>query len=225
MERSKGEWLSARIRCGSHHVDRANIFPVERELVMWLGRYGAPMLFVAQVFGIFGLPIPDELLLTVAGALVRKGLLRGSSIASAAIAGCLSGISLSYAVGRLVDVTVLHARFNRHQAAIDRAQAWFRRFGGWLLAFGYFIPGVRHVTAIVAGSSSLDYPAFALYAYPGGVLWCAVFLMLGYYAGDRWQEVARRAQSNAALAAAVLACIVAAYAMVRFAAERRRLHQ
>ena len=76
---------------------------MERELVTWLGRYGAPMLFVAQVFGIFGLPIPDELLLTVAGALVRKGLLHGSSIATAAVAGCLSGITLSYAMGRLVD--------------------------------------------------------------------------------------------------------------------------
>jgi hypothetical protein len=46
---------------------------MERQLVEWLVRYGAPMLFFAQVFGIFGLPIPDELLLTLAGALVRKG--------------------------------------------------------------------------------------------------------------------------------------------------------
>jgi len=208
--------------CGSHHV-RANIFGVERELVTWLVRYGAPLLFFAQVFGIFGLPIPDELLLTVAGALVRKGLLRGPSIATAAIAGCLSGISLSYAVGRFVDGTVLHTRFNRHRAAIDRAQAWFRRFGGWLLTFGYFIPGVRHVTAIVAGSSRLDYPGFALYAYPGGVFWCTVFLMLGYYAGDRWQEAARRVQSNAAFAAAALVCLVAAYALIRLTAELKRL--
>jgi len=196
---------------------------LERELAAWLVGYGAPLLFFAQVFGIFGLPIPDELLLTVAGALVRKGLLRGSSIATAAVAGCLSGISLSYVVGRVVDAAVLHARFQRHQDAINRAQAWFRRFGGWLLAFGYFIPGVRHVTAIVAGSSSLDFRGFALYAYPGGVLWCAVFLMLGYYAGDRWQDVAYTARSNAAVAAAVVACVGAGYVLIRLAAQRRRV--
>jgi membrane protein DedA with SNARE-associated domain len=197
--------------------------PVERELVDWLIRYGAPLLFFAQVFGIFGLPIPDEFLLTVAGALVRKGTLRGTSIAIAAIAGCLSGISLSYVVGRLVDVKVLHRRFRRHQAAIERAQAWFRRFDSWLLAFGYFIPGVRHVTAILAGSSSLEYREFALYAYSGGVLWCAVFLLLGYYAGDHWQEVVDKVRSNVAFDAAVLAGAIALYVLVRFAAERRRL--
>ena len=196
---------------------------LERQLVAWLAGYGAPLLFFAQVFGISGLPIPDELLLTVAGALVRKGLLHGSSIATAAVAGCLSGITLSYAMGRLVDAAVLHARFHRHQDAIDRTQEWFRRFGGWLLAFGYFIPGVRHVTAVVAGSSSLAYRGFALYAYPGGVLWCAVFLMLGYYAGDRWEEVARSARSNAAVAAAVVACIGAGLALIRLTIERRRL--
>jgi len=171
---------------------------VERELVSWLIRYGTPLLFFAQVFGIIGVPIPDELLLTVAGALVRKGLLRGSPTAFAAIAGCLSGITVSYAIGRIVDVAVLHGHIHRHQPAIDRAQAWFRRFGSWLITFGYFIPGVRHVTAILAGSSCLGYRVFALYAYPGGVLWCAVFLSLGYYAGDRWQDVAAHARSNAA---------------------------
>ena len=196
---------------------------LERQLVSWLVGYGAPLLFFAQVFGIFGLPIPDELLLTVAGALIRKGMLRGSTITTAAVAGCLSGITLSYALGRVVDAAVLHARLHRHQDAIDRAQEWFCRFGGWLLAFGYFIPGVRHVTAIVAGSSSLDYRGFALYAYPGGALWCAVFLLLGYYAGDRWEEVARGARSNAAVAAAVVVCIGAAYVLIRTVNEHRRL--
>jgi membrane protein DedA with SNARE-associated domain len=196
---------------------------VERELVTWLVRYGAPLLFFAQVLGIFGLPIPDELLLTVAGALIKKGDLNGSSIAIAAVAGCLTGISLSYVLGRLVDVKVLKKRFHHHRAAIERAQAGFRRFDSWLLAFGYFIPGVRHVTAILAGSSSLSYREFALYAYSGGVLWCSAFLMLGYYAGDHWQDAVATVRSNLAFAAVVVAGSVAMYVVVRFTAERGRL--
>ena len=153
------------------------------------------MLFFAQVFGIFGLPIPDELLLTIAGALVASGRLNPFSTAAAAVSGCLTGITLSYAVGRWVGLHVVRARFTRHHDAIERAQGLFRRFGGWLLAFGYFIPGVRHVTAIIAGSGCLDYRTFVAYAYPGGTLWCAVFLGLGYVAGDRWPEVVHAARS------------------------------
>jgi len=195
---------------------------MDRELVNWLVRFGAPLLFFAQVFGIFGLPIPDELLLTVAGALAASGRLNLSSIVIAAVTGCLTGISLSYAVGRWVGLPVLRSRFKSHHDAIERAQNWFRRFGGWLLTFGYFIPGVRHVTAILAGSGCLSYRKFVAYAYPGGALWCAVFLGLGYFAGDRWPEVARAARTHLSQAALVGAAAVATYAAVRVAAERRR---
>jgi membrane protein DedA with SNARE-associated domain len=195
---------------------------VDRELVAWLVRYGAPLLFFAQVFGIFGVPIPDELLLTVAGALAASGRLSLSSTVAAAVTGCLTGITLSYAVGRWVGLPVLRARFKRHHDAIERAQNWFRRFGGWLLTFGYFIPGVRHVTAIAAGSGCLDYRTFAAYAYPGGVLWCAVFLGIGYFAGDRWAEVAHAARTHVARAALIAAGAVAVYGVVRVVAEQRR---
>jgi membrane protein DedA with SNARE-associated domain len=195
---------------------------VDRELVAWLVRFGAPLLFFAQVFGIFGLPIPDELLLTIAGALAASGRLSLAATGAAAVTGCLTGITLSYGVGRWVGQPVLHARFKHHRQAIDRAQNWFRRFGGWLLTFGYFIPGVRHVTAIVAGSGCLEYRTFVAYAYPGGVLWCAVFLGLGYFAGDRWPEVVHAVRRHLAQAALIAAGVLTAYAVARIAAERRR---
>jgi membrane protein DedA with SNARE-associated domain len=195
---------------------------MEREFVAWLIRYGAPLLFFAQVFGIFGLPIPDELLLTIAGTLVGNGRLGPFSTVAAAVAGCLTGITLSYAVGRWVGAPVLRSRFVSHHDAVDRAQNWFRRFGGWLLTFGYFIPGVRHVTAIIAGSGCLSYRTFAAYAYPGGILWCAVFLGLGYFAGDRWPSVARAARTHFSQAALIAAAAVVVYAAFRVAAERRR---
>jgi membrane protein DedA with SNARE-associated domain len=196
---------------------------VERQFTEWLVRYGAPMLFVAQVFGIFGLPVPDELLLTLAGALIAKGVLHGSSTITAAIAGCLTGITLSYLVGRVIGIAVLSRVFARHLAHLERAQAMFRRFGGWLLAFGYFVPGVRHVTAIAAGAGCLNYSSFAVYAYAGGTLWCTVFLALGYFAGDRWQMVARTARLHAAGWGAVVICAVVAFALAHLAIQRQRI--
>jgi len=195
---------------------------VERELVNWLIRLGAPLLFFAQAFGIFGVPIPDELLLTIAGALIASGRLNLLSTVAAAFLGCVTGITMSYALGRWVGLPVLHARFRSHREAIERAQELFRQFGGWLLTFGYFIPGVRHVTAIAAGSSSLGYNRFAAYAYPGGLLWCSVFLCLGYFAGDRWPEVARAVRTHASRLALVVAAVLAAYVLIRIVADRRR---
>jgi membrane protein DedA with SNARE-associated domain len=56
------------------------------------------------------------------------------------------------------------------------------------LTIGYFVPGVRHVIAIVAGSSGLEYRTFALFAYAGALFWTGIFITAGYYLGEQWQE-------------------------------------
>src|SRR5205809_816430 len=115
---------------------------MDPRLLDLLVRYGAPMLFLAQMLGIFGVPIPDEILLTIAGALVRRGTLDGSSTLVAAIAGSITGMTLSYVLGRAVCARALQRIPGLHAAAIDRAREWFKRSGKWLLTFGYFVPGV-----------------------------------------------------------------------------------
>jgi membrane protein DedA with SNARE-associated domain len=193
---------------------------VASDVTAWLVRYGAPVLFFAQVCGIVGVPIPDELLLTVAGALVARGVMHGPSTAFAALAGCLAGITVSYTIGRVIGATVLERRARRHAWAVNRARRYFERFGTWLLTFGYFIPGVRHLTAIIAGSGRLEYRTFAAYAYPGGALWCTVFLSIGYYAGDRWPDAVKTAQANLTLLALGIGGAIMAYALLRRRATR-----
>ena len=195
---------------------------MEHNLLTWLARYGAPLLFFAQVLGIIGLPIPDELLLTIAGALIAQGKLSAVPTAIAALAGCLTGITISYLLGRLLGMTLLKRWFMRHEWAVERAHRWLHRFGGWLLAFGYFIPGVRHLTAITAGSGELEYRTFAAYAYPGGAVWCSVFLSLGYFAGDRWHEVLEAAHEHSALFAVVIVGVLAIFFLVRALVERTK---
>ncbi|HTY37004.1 MAG TPA: VTT domain-containing protein, partial [Bacteroidota bacterium] len=64
---------------------------------------------------------------------------------------------------------------------------WFDKIGKWTLTIGYFIPGVRHFTALIAGASQLQYPSFALFAYSGGFVWSLTFITLGYYLGETWR--------------------------------------
>jgi membrane protein DedA with SNARE-associated domain len=186
---------------------------VERHLLDWLVRYGTPVLFMAQLLGIFGLPIPDELLLTIAGMLVRKGQLHLVPTLVAAITGCVAGITISYVLGRSVGLATLQRVLHVHEESLVRAQAWFRRFGCWLLAFGYFIPGVRHVTALAAGSTPLEYSTFSRYAYPGAVLWSSLFLALGYFGGDRAHEMLGVLRRHLTIVAAVLVVLAGAHTM------------
>ena len=130
---------------------------MEHTLLDWLARFGPSVLFFAQIFGIFGIPVPDELLLTLAGVLVRHGELNGPVTLLATYAGCGGGVTFSFVLGRTAGAAALRHRVLRSSGAgLNRAERWFKRFGLWLLAFSYFVPGVRHVSAITAGAASLD---------------------------------------------------------------------
>ncbi len=144
---------------------------MEQAVASWLSDFGAPALFVLLAIGVVGLPLPDETLLALAGVLIGRGRLHPVTAAAAAIGGAMTGITLSYGLGRFAGLPLLlryGSRVHVDTAVITRVRAWFDRFGKWLLVGGYFIPGVRHVTAILAGTSKLSVGTFMAFAYAGG---------------------------------------------------------
>ena len=92
---------------------------------------------------------------------------------------------------------------------------WFERIGRWSLFFGYYIAGVRHFTAMVAGASELEYPRFAAFAYSGAFMWVGTFLSLGYVIGDRWQAASEQAHIYLLRVAIVIGVMLAIYLLVR----------
>jgi membrane protein DedA with SNARE-associated domain len=188
---------------------------MDRHLVDLLARHGAALIFLVQMLGIVGLPIPGELLLTVAGALIRSGELNRSATIAAAIAGSLAGITSSYFLGRMVGLRVLRRFSALNGTFVDRGHAWFTRSGKWLLAFGSFVPGVRHLTPIAAGSASLDFRAFAAYAYPGAMAWSITFVAVGYYTGDHWEHAAVLLRAHLLAVSIVFAALAIGYVFVR----------
>jgi membrane protein DedA with SNARE-associated domain len=156
-----------------------------------IAHYGYAGLFVMLALAIAFLPIPGETLLVIAGVLAARGKLHLALAAAASVAGCAAGISFSYGLGRTAAAPLI-ARYGRYvhitPEYIERVHAWFQKTGEWILTFGYFVPGVRHFTALVAGMSRLEYRTFALFAYPGAFLWVGTFMGLGYFLGDNWES-------------------------------------
>lgn len=193
--------------------------------MQWVAAYGAGALFGLLVLGVFGLPVPDETLLTFTGVLVREGHLGFAAAWSAAALGSMCGISLSYTLGRMVGITLVprYGKWLRITPAhLRRVEQWMEHGGKWTLMFGYFVPGVRHLTAIVAGSSALPPRIFVTFAYTGAALWSLAFISLGWYVGERWEAVLHTLHRHLAVATAVAIVIVAVYAVIHARWLRRR---
>jgi membrane protein DedA with SNARE-associated domain len=159
----------------------------------WVAEHGYGALYLLLALGVIGLPIPDETLLVFTGYLIFRGNLHPVGAFAAAVAGAWTGISGSYVLGRTLGAGAVH-RYGKYirftEARLAQVHRWFEHAGHWTLFFGYYIAGVRHFTAVVAGMSKLEYPTFIAYAWTGGAVWVGTFLTMGYLLGENWRQVA-----------------------------------
>jgi len=191
---------------------------MEQHVFAWIAHYGYPAIFCLLMLGIVGLPIPDETLLTFTGYLIFAHHLRPAAAFATVLAGTMCGITMSYVLGRTFGLALIH-RFGKYihltEERLAKAHGFFERVGHWSLTFGYFVPGVRHLTAYAAGVSYTAPHVFAMFAYLGAFLWSASFVTLGYLLGDRWHEVSERIHHNLVLAACAGGLVIGLYLVWR----------
>lgn len=199
---------------------------MENAVLQWVATYGYFAIFGLLTCGIVGVPVPDEFLLTGCGFLIYRGDLHAVPVFFSALGGSMCGITCSYIIGRTLGWKFLHSRAGRllhiREEQIRWVHDWFNRIGHWALAIGYFIPGVRHFTAIVAGTSKLEYHGFAAFAYGGAVLWVSTFLFLGYHFGPNWEQIIASVEHNLTIASIAAGVLIIAYAAYLYARRRRR---
>jgi membrane protein DedA with SNARE-associated domain len=199
---------------------------LENTVLQWVATYGYVAIFSLLVVGIVGLPVPDEFLLTGCGFLIYQGNLQPIPTFCSALAGSMSGITCSYILGRTFGWKVLHSRFGKMlHVTDDRIRVihdWFDRIGHWALMIGYFVPGVRHFTAIVAGTSKLEYRSFALFAYAGAAVWVSTFLFIGHHFGKEWQQILAVVEHHLKLASIIGGILIAAYIAGHFYYLKRK---
>jgi LPXTG-motif cell wall-anchored protein len=191
---------------------------------LFLAQYGYFAIFALLMLGIVGPLIPDETILVLSGIAVHRGQLTMLGTIGVAFAGSLCGITLSYTLGRTGAIYVLerYGPLNRWVGRhLPDVEKWFHRYGKWTLFFGYFIAGLRHFTALTAGMSKLSPGVFMLYAYPGGLIWVICFVAIGYYVGAEWEQLARRLDRGALIAAGAIALAALAAWYLRRRKQRR----
>ena len=191
---------------------------MEQAVASWLSAFGAPALFALLALGVVGLPLPDETLLALAGVLMGRGRLHPAAATLAAIGGAMTGITLSYGLGRFAGLPLLlryGSPLHVDTVLVTRVERWFEKAGKWLLTGGYFIPGVRHVTAIVAGASKLPVGTFMAFAYAGAVLWVSCFLTIGYVLGDEWRGLVGDLHRHLLIVGLMVVAVAGGYAAIR----------
>jgi membrane-associated protein len=135
---------------------------------------GDSLLFTAGFLASGPSSVPDELHLSLPLLLV------GCFVAAVA------GDQVGYLMGRRVGPAIFRRPDSRFfkQDNVDKAQAFFDKYGAKTIVLARFVPVVRTFAPIVAGVSRMNYRTFVTFNVVGGFAWSIGITLLGYFLGQ-----------------------------------------
>jgi membrane protein DedA with SNARE-associated domain len=198
------------------------------DLLLLIEQYGYIALYCLLAVGIVGLPVPDEILMTTVGSLTSTGgpLTFGKTFA-VSFAGAMSGMLVSYYLGKSVGKPFLY-KYGKWvkltPKRLEKAEGWFKKYGLWTVMFGYYVPGVRHFTCYLAGVSNVVLWRYLLFAGSGAFIWCLSFLALGHFIGANAAQIMELVHHYLGMTFAIVA-VLAAIVLYLYIRYRRKQAQ
>jgi membrane protein DedA with SNARE-associated domain len=160
-------------------------------------QYGYVAVFLLMLAESACIPIPSEVIMLFGGALAA-GAYPGAhptliGIVLAGVLGNVAGSYIAWAVGRYAGQPAVRRwgrRFGVRGHDIDRATAWFDRYGSAAVLFGRMVPVVRTFISLPAGFAGMPAGRFGLFTTLGCIPWTAALGIAGYALGANWQHIA-----------------------------------
>ena len=132
-------------------------------------------------------PVPSELVMIPAGYRAAQGGLDPWLATLAGGAGSLLGASANYLLGRYVGRAFL-LRYGKwfliNETKYQEAEALFLKNANLATFVGRFIPVIRHLISLPAGTFGMALLPFAVLTTVGATIWCGILVALGYYLGE-----------------------------------------
>jgi membrane protein DedA with SNARE-associated domain len=179
------------------------------------------------------IPIPSELVLPFAGFLVGTcdavEPLTGQPwsywlVVLAGTLGATIGALIAYAIG-LYGGRPIVERWGRYlgisHADLDRAEAFFERYGEAASFFGRLVPVVRSLVSFAAGLSRMPLAMFVLFTFLGSLPFTALLVFAGLQLGANWEQVGPVLKRFEYAILGLLAVIVIAWIWFRIIKPRR----
>lgn len=153
-----------------------------------LDHYGylavAGLLFLENL----GVPVvPGETMLIAGAIYAGAGQMNVVALGLVAVAACVAGAFGGWAIGWFGG-RGLAERYGRYvfltAKRLDRAERFFASRGAFVITFARFLDGLRQANGIIAGLTEMRWARFLIFNGIGAVLWVAVWVSVGYLAGD-----------------------------------------
>jgi membrane-associated protein len=161
-------------------------------LIQTYGTLGVAALVFAESGVLIGIFLPGDSLLFAAGLLAGGGVLSYVPLAALVCLAAILGDSFGYWFGRKVGGALFarpDSRFFK-QEYLQRTEAFYVKYGPRAIVLARFVPIIRTITPILAGTARMPYGRFLAYNVIGGVAWGLGMVSLGYFLGHAFPALA-----------------------------------
>jgi membrane-associated protein len=133
----------------------------------------------------------------------------------------VAGDQVGYLFGQRVGPALFRRPDSRFfkQENVDKAQAFFDKYGPKAIVLARFVPVVRTFTPITAGVSRMDYRTFVTFNIVGATIWAFGVTLLGYFLGQ--VEVIEQNLEIAILVVVAVSCAPIVVEIVKARREHR----
>ena len=141
--------------------------------------------FIENIFP----PIPGDTITAFGAFLVGIGRLHFIGVYISTTLGSLAGFLCLFGIGGYLGRNFFIERDFRFFKAKDiiRAEAWFSRYGYFLVALNRFIPGIRSAISLAAGITGFKAPWVTFLALISCGVWNLMWILMGYMVGTKWE--------------------------------------
>jgi membrane protein DedA with SNARE-associated domain len=154
---------------------------------LWI--YGV-LFVIAYIENIFP-PSPSDLLIVFGGSLVGLGKISFIAALLTATAGSTLGFVTMYIVGDWFGIAIIEKKRIAFLPldAIHKVEAWFRRYGYWIIVANRFMSGTRAVISFFAGMSELRLGKTTVLCFLSALVWNAILIYGGTLLGANWRSI------------------------------------
>lgn len=161
---------------------------------------GYPGIVLLMTMESMCLPVPSEVVLPFAGALVSLGRLGligdplsdSLLVALAGTLGCTLGSVIAYYIGLKGGrpFVIKYGRYIRlNEKHLNLTECWFHKYGDWAILGSRLLPVIRTFISLPAGIARMPFRRFVLLSTIGSLPWCLVLAYVGVILGENWQTV------------------------------------
>ncbi len=187
-------------------------------------RAGGPLLVCIIVFvetGLFvGFFLPGDSLLVTAGVFAAAGTIELRWLLLPVMLCAIVGDQVGYWIGRGAGASLYKRKesFFFRRSHLQRAQDFYKKYGGKTIILARFVPIIRTFCPPVAGAAGMPYSRYLTYDIFGGILWVGGMIGGGYLLGRSIPNVGQKIHYVIA-AVVVLSLLPAVISILR---ERKR---